>query len=339
MFNCSSIKESILEVRFRIGRIPLVRYIFNTIRTHKLRLHCYHKKQEKEHGYFRGIVFCIDGHIHHGGFADRFFGLLQTYALCKIFNLPFKVWYTYPFELQDFLLPAGYNWRISEDNMTWNSKEAKPVVMLGDYDWYRHFKNIEAKNKQIYLYANVHRLPELNSFYKTAFTYQSLYNELFKPSPYLSFCLESVQDTLPDSYIALCFRHRNLFGDFTEREFKPLDSNAQNELLQKCRAVIEEIVSQNHAVILTSDSNMFLRQIKDVPNVYTVNRVQKLVHMDYTPNNSKDTYAQSFIDFYCLGGGNKICRIGLYDSGFPYLASLCFQKEFININLRLNRTI
>ncbi len=80
-------KLTLRNLKFIIGKTQFARICFNLIRERKLLTH-YYKGSKKKPSY-NGIVFCVDGHIKHGGMGDRFFGLLQTYALCKIHNVDF----------------------------------------------------------------------------------------------------------------------------------------------------------------------------------------------------------------------------------------------------------
>lgn len=48
-------------------------------------------------------VAMVDGESFHGGMCDRFKGIISLYAYCKYRSLPFRIRYTYPFKLEDYL--------------------------------------------------------------------------------------------------------------------------------------------------------------------------------------------------------------------------------------------
>ena len=57
-----------------------------------------------------GIVICFDGHIQHGGLADRLRGIVSVYSYCREHNIPFYINYTSPLELTNWLVPNEYDW-------------------------------------------------------------------------------------------------------------------------------------------------------------------------------------------------------------------------------------
>ena len=54
-------------------------------------------------------IAMVDGEAYHGGLCDRFKGIISLYAYCKCSGLPFRIRYTYPFRLEDYLAPAAYD--------------------------------------------------------------------------------------------------------------------------------------------------------------------------------------------------------------------------------------
>ncbi len=222
-----------------------------------------------------------------------------------------------------------YNWKINSEAISYDKAQSKPLVLSGDYLWYKNFKIINYIQKtQVHVYANMDCLDKINNFYKTNFNYATLYNELFRPSNHLEKSLYSVKSFLPKAYISICFRHRNLFGDFKEKHFEPLNAVRQKIFLEHCISKIKEIINcYDTEVVVTSDSLSFLMEINKISRVHIVNQAKELIHMDYTFSTVEDSFKQSFIDFYCLGGGDKIFLFGAYSSGFPILRAKCFSKE------------
>lgn len=278
------------------------------------------------------VIFCVDGRLKHGGLADRFYGIICCYAMCKIKNFPFKINFIHPFILSSFLRPNIYDWEIDDPNLiSHNIIYTNPVVELGSIYWYKYF-NVR---KQTHFYSNFCILDQINKFYNTTFTYSGLFKELFKPAPHLENRIESIKNKIGTNYVSVCFRFQSLLGDFKESTYLPLSSEEKHSLMKLCTLKLEEIRGNlNLNILVTSDSITFINHISELPYIYTI--PGDVVHMDYVDNSDDFVYEKSFVDFYMLGGGDKIiniCGCGLRRSGFPVFASECFQKpiEFINL--------
>jgi hypothetical protein len=121
-----------------------------------------------------------DGKSECGGLSDRLRGMVSVYKLCKSLNMEFKIYFTNPFNLNEYLLPNIYDWTILPDEICYNKKEARPCF-IWDYNnntnsqefWARHF--LREKYKQIHLYTN-------KIFSEDAEEYGVLFKKLFKPT-------------------------------------------------------------------------------------------------------------------------------------------------------------
>ena len=65
---------------------------------------------------------------NQGGFSDRMFGILQTFALCKISEQPFKLHYIFPFNLITFLIPNEYNWVLSAGDICYDRRTIRTTL-------------------------------------------------------------------------------------------------------------------------------------------------------------------------------------------------------------------
>ena len=65
-------------------------------------------------------IAMVDGESFHGGMCDRFKGMVSLYAYCKCVDLPFRIRYTFPFRLEDYLVPAHYDWTLKDGEYTDN---------------------------------------------------------------------------------------------------------------------------------------------------------------------------------------------------------------------------
>lgn len=69
------------------------------------------------------IVSMADGRCHHGGLCDRLRTFTATYRFCMANNLPYAIYFRTPFRLEDYLEPCGYDWRIDDGEVSFNSLE------------------------------------------------------------------------------------------------------------------------------------------------------------------------------------------------------------------------
>ena len=206
--------------------------------------------------------------------------------------------------------------------------------MLGDDCWINSIPR--PKNKQLHFYANIRLLPQINEKYKAQFSYQGLWQELFKPSSFLEDNLTRLVANLPQKYVSICFRHYNAFGDTPETYFKAISKQQQQELLQLCKRQIKAIQDDcGLPAVVTADSLAFLRALDGMDGVHTILKTNNVVHMGYDDSADISSYLQSFLDFYVLGGGVKVIQLKsplqnqqIRRSSFPYLAAICSGKDF-----------
>ena len=61
------------------------------------------------------VISMIDGRYIHGGFTDRIRGILAAYKWAKENGYEYKINWTYPYSLSDYLLPNKVDWQISSE--------------------------------------------------------------------------------------------------------------------------------------------------------------------------------------------------------------------------------
>lgn len=99
-------KYSLLELKHRFKELFLATKI-------DFKSDSLSKPQTKEPLY----IAMVDGEAYHGGMCDRFKGIITLYAYCKYQNLPFRIRYTYPFRLEDYLSPQFMIGRFAKENI------------------------------------------------------------------------------------------------------------------------------------------------------------------------------------------------------------------------------
>lgn len=184
-------------------------------------------------------IAMVDGESFHGGMCDRFKGIISLYAYCKYLGKPFRIRYTYPFKLEDYLSPATYDWTLKEKEYTDNPIYCRILYMRGEHLATRLFK-LKAK-KQIHYYSNRDCLPQINDAYangnenKCCFNWGELFCELFNPGAILEERIKSIKKELGSDYYAAVFRFQNLLGDFQEYHYKSIkDKDEAEKLIEKC---------------------------------------------------------------------------------------------------------
>lgn len=323
--------KSIKEIKSTVGKNHYCRVVYNSLRECMLYSRFYHWSLTKSIQE-SSCVFMIDGRLHHGGLADRFRGICIYFALCKIKKVPFYVNYVYPFKLEDFLMPNLYNWRINENDISYNVRNAYLQVSLGDEIYFKSFK----QNKQMHVYSNLGNLTDLNKKFNTSYTYKSLFEELFKPSEFLASKLKIIKNEIGGQYIGVSFRFQHLLGDILEGRYPVLNEEKKSLLIKSCMDKLNQICDENkeYKVLVTTDSNTFLSILKNNSRIYLIQG--SIAHVDVTNDAGKDVYTKEFLDFYMLRGAVKIYNIGgggLKLSGFPMFAAnssnIPFEKVYI----------
>jgi hypothetical protein len=272
----------------------------------------------------------IDGKLLHGGLADRLYGIMNAFALCKIKNIPFKLYFIFPFDLRTFLIPNNYNWSIEKNEISYSLFYSKVIVKIQEEGW---FKTINF-NKQIHFYCNTKNVDSINKYYKTNFTYHDLFNELFKPSTSFQIKLNNItNDILQKPYIGMHFRFKNSLGDFPEVSYPALPESKKKELLDLVYQIIESYIKSGNKIFLTADSLSFINYVSQkTKDVYFI--PGETILMDFEA--PFPVHEKAFLDFFVLGYADKIISIfgkGLYRSGFSVFASQILNADFKTISI------
>lgn len=280
------------------------------------------------------VIYMADGRMKHGGLSDRICGMVSTYNYCKKHGLGFKIHFVCPYSLSDFLECSSIDWRISDDEISYNSHDSEPIylsVYSGNYNIVEMYFNNRigrSRKKQVHVYTNA------RYFHKHEFS--GLFNDLFKPSLILQNALDHTKELIPKPYISLTFRFQQLLGDFKEDGFKTLKTEEEKHaLMDKCLNCIRNLYNQAKSkVLVTSDSVTFLDNAGQLDYVYTI--PGEMRHEDYGKDLAVDKSIdlKSFVDFFMIAEAEKIylyANAPLWPSGFPITASFIHNKELIMI--------
>jgi hypothetical protein len=184
-------------------------------------------------------------------------------------------------------------------------------------------------------------ISDLNKKYNTDYTFSALFEELFKPGLVLSQQIEMAKSMIKEPYISVTYRFQSLLGDFYEgKHFKDkgleFNDEQKNNLIEQSINALKHIQKRhpNMPVLVTSDSSTFLSIASNIEKIHII--PGKVVHMDFTFNETETTYMKSFLDLYMISNAEKIYRVsgkGLYETGFPKFAALMTDKEIEFIEL------
>lgn len=266
------------------------------------------------------LIAMVDGTTFHGGLCDRWKGIVSLYAWCKATGRDFRIHYTWPFRLEQFQVPAQYDWHIATEDICRRLGRVKLMRLTGDATLNR-MRDVPTE-KQIHAYANRDWIELINRTYGTSYRWGELFLELFRPTSWV----EQQVSSFPQSrtYIGVAFRMQNLLGDYREYSYQPIEPRRQKELLEQCRTYIEQLHNTEQSPILvTSDSKRLIEALRDLPYISATSL--QGVHPDTDDRAAKEAYGKAFVDFYALAGARKIYAPiweGMYASDFPYYASL-----------------
>lgn len=290
----------------------------------------------------RIIISMIDGRIHHGGLCDRLCGIVSTYNYCKEHNIPFKLFFNYPYSLYNYLEPNKYNWFIQEKDITFNPfyVSFKRICLFGkDFQSMKSYLDfrMSGTKKTTLMYTNMYYFKDVNDF-------SASFNELFKPSNKLKSAIDYNLSCIAQEYVSITFRFQQLLGDFKETGFKILKTKEEKDkLINLCLNAIEYIYEKHKCkILITSESKSFLSIAKEKFNyVYVI--PGNVIHIDFVNIGEKisdESQIKSFVDFYMLSKAKTIYLANippLYCSSFPKVASFINKRPYKEITYKNNK--
>lgn len=280
------------------------------------------------------LIVMIDGRTIHNGLSDRFKGICSAYNYAKDKGLIFKLYYTYPFSLNTFLVPNKYNWEIEESNICYSKQYSKPILVndyeIQDYGLRKNYLDRKIKGlKQVHLYTN--------SLFGN-FDFSKSFNELFKPTELLQNEINYHLNIINSQYISISLRFQRLLGDdFSERNAIVLPKDKAEKLISNVITEIEKLhkSNKNYKIVIFSDSNIFLNHITHILDyVYVI--PGKVVHVDNTSDANIQSYLKTFVDFFLISKASKVFLLYndlLYKSNFPKRAAEINKVPFESIKI------
>lgn len=329
------------EIKTRLRRLIYNRYYYwYVVRKQRekkqtsILLEKYERKRMNKGEHDSFVLNIYDGDIKSGGLADRLRGIVSTYSVCKEKGLNYKLKFTDPFPLTDFLVPAKYDWTIPDEEISFDTDYTHIVVLdTTEESSYQKTKQERfLKNRLSKLSGQIHVYT--NAAFSYNKDYSSLFDELFMPRKRLQETINNHLENIGKSYISVSARFLNLLGDFNEPYgYKESLSDEQAEaLMQKVFSQVESLHREypQKKILVNSDSRRFLSYSKKHDYVYVV--PGKVAHIDNTDTNySYEQYEKTFLDFYLIANAERIFLIkgqDMFESGYPLAASKIYNKPF-----------
>lgn len=277
-------------------------------------------------------VFMADGRTTHGGMFDRLKGLISVYAISKVQEKDFKIHFTSPFRLEDYLVPIEYDWRIADEDLSYSYPSSRPLFLYGEcYSPRRLMKN---RRCEAHFYYGYDSLDEINKQYHTSFEWGDLYRELFQPTQRLQEYINHYREEIGKEYIAIHTRFLNLLGDKMETDINP--TLPQEEKMQLIETISNQVMTlidgceEGQKIMLASDSATFISYMQQLTDrIYVV--PGEIKHIDTASQTDDSDVIKMFLDYYLLAGAKKVYSIvgkGMWPSAFPEYAAKIGNTDF-----------
>ncbi len=273
------------------------------------------------------VVSMFSGNAESGGLVDRLRGAVTTFIICQEEQRPFKLCFTSPFRLEDYLEPRDYDWTVDDGSLTFARQQTATLVASAvagtQQERQRHRRQLQRairrhSDRQLHVYTNAACCYDEN--------FREAFHTLFRPTARLAAHYEQIRRDIGRQYITVSARFCNLLDDFNEEVYSlPLLQEERDRLVSDCLAHIAELHKRHPqtTIVVCSDSQTFLSRCRNAADTYvipgTVSHIGNDVAHDY------DYYEKTFLDFLTIAGASHVYLLlgpGMMQSGFPYAAAL-----------------
>lgn len=278
------------------------------------------------------VVYMADGIRRHGGIADRLRGMVTLYEYCRDNGLDFRINFTSPFNLERYLVPNAYDWRLRRGELSMNSATSRPFYMDTRDDTGPREDRFQRKIMRHYFSRTFKQAHVYTIFYCGEHRFAELFGELFRPAEAVAREVEKAKAALGEGYISVSTRFLELLGDFKEprRERETLPEPEQEALIAKCIAQIERLHQQHGVnILVTSDSGKFLERARELPYCHVIDG--EVAHIDVAGDNRDAADLKTFVDFFAIAGASRSFLLvsgGMYRSNFSKRAAQATGHEF-----------
>lgn len=282
----------------------------------------YYKLGKKKQGENTLVFFMEEGYPQpHPGLVDRLKAIVGLYYIAKENGFSFRLKYTTPFCLEEYLEPADYNWLAEE--IVFEYKNTKLIQYNGEQNLPVFDENVLQYHCYYYEGLNILRANHIENWEEK---WHQLFHELFTPSTYLKGLLEMVEK--PERYVAIHTRFVNALDNFEEGYESNLTEEEKKQLIARCLKGIEKIIeNEKKDVLIFSDSSRFLHEAKIAG--YPILSEDDIGHISFQADQS--VHDKTFIDFFTMANSEKVYALRgkqLYNSVFSQYAAIVGEKEY-----------
>lgn len=283
----------------------------------------------------RQIIFMSDGRRCHGGLADRLRCIATVYKYCQNHGVDFRINFTSPFMLDEYLEPNEYDWRINPSDISYNKADSHPVYMYTSGDKGEREMRFQRRVAEKLLRQPYRQLHVYSTFYYEDAHFADIFHHLFRPVPKVAQAVDEQLRQLggDGKYVSISARFMELLGDFREPgKAKILSPDEQQALLDRCVAQVAEIRKREPSVeriLVTSDSMRFLDACRRFDYVYVI--PGEILHVDIHDNSKHDHHLKTFVDFFAIAHARKSYLLltgDMYRSSFSMRASQIGRHDF-----------
>ncbi|MBR1732788.1 MAG: hypothetical protein IJ729_03480 [Alloprevotella sp.] len=263
----------------------------------------------------------------HGGWADRLKHILTVYRASKDTGRDFRILHTYPFPLDEYLLPASHDWRIDPREVSYDAALCRPCYVRSPrrypdsraYEAWRLRRILAGGDACVHVFGRYMAVPEEE--------FPVLFRELFRPAPALADALGAVRAELGGRYVSAVFRFLHALGDPMDAIFRELPAAGKERLVQTCLQALEGFLREYpaHRILVCSDSAVFLERVRALGDGRLYVIPGRPVHPE---QDLSATYAERlrvFTEFLAISRAERVFNVvapGMYRSGFPLCAAL-----------------
>ena len=274
-------------------------------------------------------MFC--GNAPSGGLIDRLRGAVSTYQACLQIGRTFKLHFTHPFVLSDYLEPNTYDWTLPSEALSFAPSQSERLIASSVLDTPAER---QLHQQQMVQMLNSSRQHQVHAYTNAAFCYDHdfghSFQSLFKPSARLQTSIDRCKAAIAGDYITVSARFCNCLDDFNEEVYcEPLSAQERSQLLDSCMAQLT-IIKEKHPrqrLVICSDSTTFIREAQRHFDIVTTPGTISHIGNDNVHN--YEYYEKTFLDFYIIAGASEVYLLKgphMMKSGFPYAAALVSQK-------------
>lgn len=269
------------------------------------------------------------------GIADRLRSIVTAYVIARENNRKYYIYHDKDFKLDDYLKPAGEDWRIDEKEIC---RGLNNVAFL----WFlKTWPKLNPLRKEYHCYwaSSLIDLKVLPPGIQEKYTFSSAFWSLFKMSPRLERMVGNAMAAAnlnENNYVAVHLRFLNFFEAVEER-CTDLNGTAsadeQKAMLADINQTLRNIYSEHGMrIVLFADSNRFLEAAH--PDFCTILPGQVGHVLRHTHNEAITDKA--FVDLMVISKAKAVISVigdGIYGGGFSMTAATIGHKPFIKVPL------